>query len=350
MKSIIMMSLLFFFGSEKQLKDNPIKKGSIKISQKLNIVDPEGYYDRSIASMNKSYILVYDAGSKIAFTYDHNGKQLNSFGKEGNGPGEFDFIRDIYSHPDYMIFTSFRKSQLFDKNGKFIAVLANMPFNSIIEIKDKKIYAYVNSSEVRGKYSKVVYSLDGKLIESFENKDFKPNENGFRNINSDRIKDRLTSPRDITVYNDGYIQYHPGEYQLEILDKNFKSKMILKRAFKRVKEATNNNFGRFSNNNSEAAQKRRAQFMAVREGITGGFQSDIRNIIGSKNGYIFVQTASSEIDELHIDVISPDFEYIDKILIKKDEIQSAQIENDHLIVNFKNQENGPYVGIYTISF
>ena len=348
MKAIIFISMFILFSSEKQLKDKPLKKGSIKLSEKLTIIDEEGFYNRSMASMNEDYILVYDAGSKIAFTYNHKGEQLNSFGKEGNGPGEFNFIRDIHSNKDYMIFSSFRKTQLFDKNGKFITELPDMPFNAIVEFKNDKITAKVNNASSRTKYKEIVYSTKGKILLKKENDSYDPNRRGFRNMNSDRIKARLTSPRDLTKYENGYLQYHPGEYKLEILDNNFKSKIILKRAFDRIKELPNNFASRFNNGNKER-QKRIAQFREMRKNITGGLQSDIRNIIGSYNGYIFVQTAFKEIDELNIDIISPEFEYLDQVSIKKDQVQSVKIENNHLIVNYKSQEDGPYVKIYSIS-
>ena len=92
MKIVIYFSFIFsLFTQEKiSLSEQPTNPEYLQVSEFNTLKGGlDGYYDWIQAKYYKEKFYVYDGGNKKLFCYNLNGKELFSFGKEGNGPGEF---------------------------------------------------------------------------------------------------------------------------------------------------------------------------------------------------------------------------------------------------------------------
>ena len=70
-------------------------------------------------------IFLFEARKGKIMKFDKSGKYITSFGKLGNGPGEFPFAFDLVSVEDTLYVKSFTNKQMvkFDNNGKYIQKL-----------------------------------------------------------------------------------------------------------------------------------------------------------------------------------------------------------------------------------
>ena len=352
---LIMISISFFFKADTvRLPSEPIKS-NFSFSETITLMDEmEGYYDNIFSNVmpNGNYV-VLDVGNKLVFVYDKSGKEITSFGKEGNGPGEFNRPNRLFTAKNRIIVSEWGRTQLFDQNGKFVSSIAARWSQPMVTSNG---ISFISFGGERAKNIMVTYDFDGKLVKETPNPEFNKEaaEQGRRGWNSERFKEMMTRPRGLTMFGNSFVQYYPGVYKFELLDKSLKPQTTVTKDFSRVKEDPEEVAERWNRrgrrNNSKEAQQRRAQMMAQRAEITGGYLDDISYIAGIDNNHVFMKTATESKSELNIDVISEDLKYIGKIVIKGDEVLSASVNHGKLFVNFTNDEDGPYAKVYDLKF
>lgn len=304
----------------------------------------------SAYSENGEYV-VLDIGNKLVHRFDTKGKLITSFGKEGTGPGELNRPREVYAVPNRILVSDGRTLHIYKTDGSFLKDVSEQFARPQVS-KDGIYFYFFSSPQVR--FISKKYNFDGKIVAEVKNPQFSKEqaEQGFQ-FNSDRLKTMMLRPRDLTPYGSMFIQYHPGTYQIEILDENQTSKYMLTRNFVRKKELAeeiSRMQARFSNrgNRRGGNSDRIKQMFAAREDITGGYQNDILGILGVFNEFAFIETAKESLNEMNIDVISKDNQYIAKFKVDGDEILSASVNGSKLLVNMKNEEDGPYVKVFDI--
>ncbi|MCB0279885.1 MAG: 6-bladed beta-propeller, partial [Calditrichaeota bacterium] len=284
-----MILLLITKSDDVKLSSSPLKKNAVIIKPVLTVMDEkDGFYESTISTVSSDgRLLVYDAGNHVMNIYDKSGKMLKFFGKEGNGPGEFSRLIGIYANKTRIVATEFRKAMIFDYSGKLIKEINERAgFGTAIILSEKDITFNFGSSEF-SENSLMIFDLNGKQLKAVKNANHVTSEQRRRDggFNEDRFREMMSRPRGLTSFGDKYVQFYPGEYKFEILDKNMKSLTVVTRDFKRIKELPedeNGGFfgGRGRNNNSKEAQQRRAQFQQMRDKLTGGYQDDIGRILG----------------------------------------------------------------------
>jgi len=79
------------------------------------------YRATGISVDSEGNILVLDSGNFRIQKYDKNGKYLQTIGRQGQGPGEFESPRSLYidARDNFYIEDSFKRIETFDKNGVF---------------------------------------------------------------------------------------------------------------------------------------------------------------------------------------------------------------------------------------
>lgn len=352
---LILLASVFLFSSTIQLPEEPEALSKVTIKERIKIVDEEeGYYDRVHSTYSdKGEVVVLDIGNKLVHRYDKDGKHILSFGKEGSGPGELNRPREIFALKDRIIVRDGRSIHLFKNDGSFVKDISENWARPVIN-EMGIFFNFWTSPRVRFRTKQ--YNFDGELVKQIKNeaysKEAAENRDGRRGFDSSRLKEMMSRPRGNVQFAKRFIQYYPGQYHLEILDEKNNSVVHLKRKYTRKKEIQEVLDRRQQRMNSRGGgkerQKRRKQMMAMRDDITGGYQNDIVEIIGTNNDYAFVRTSSDKIGTLEVDVISADFKYTSKFKIEGDEILSASVVKDKLLVNFKNDEEGPYVKVYDV--
>ena len=356
MKLVLVLCLMsLVFSGDKKINSNPTNKGSIKLENELKIVDEEGFYKSIISTVSPdNKYIIYDNGNKQLFVFSSEGSVITSFGKEGSGPGEFNRVRRLYANNQYIYVRAGRKIMIFTYDGSLVREISeHISFGGDIVLFNDHITMYYTSSKFQ-KFSKVNYSLDGKTLKTYTNTTFDPETQGNRRrrMTADGMKAMFTQVRGIVKTENGFVRYYPGEYRFERLSESYKVTSTLIKDYKRLKETDDPGWmkdwkQRVGNN--KKAQERRAKFMQSRNKITGGYLSDIIKILGVVNGYVFVQTSASDKNTVNIDVISENNELYDQISVKGDEVISASIRNNKLLINYKNEEEGPYLKSFVVN-
>jgi hypothetical protein len=356
MKLLILICIVSFgFSGDKKMSATPSNKGSIKLENELKVVDEEGFYKSIISTVspNNKYI-IYDDGNKQLFVFSSEGSVINSFGKEGSGPGEFSRVRRLYANEDYIYVRAGRKIMIFKYDGSLVREISeHISFGGDLVIFKDRLTMYYTSSKFQ-KFSKVDFSLDGKTLKTYTNSSFdvSTQANRGRRMSADGMKAMFTQVRGLIKTEKGFVRFYPGEYRFERLDEFYKVTNLMHRDYKRLKETQDpdwmNNWKQRAGNNKKA-QERRAKFQQTRNQITGGYLSDITGILGVVNGYVFIQTSASDRNTVSIDVISENNELYDQISIKGDEVLSASIRNNKLLINYQNEEDGPYLKSFEVN-
>ncbi len=103
---------------KKKIKD--IKSLSNQSFTCVKNIEPQDIGNFRKFTLYKNEIYAFDSKSKI-YVFDMKGKTLRSFGRKGEGPGEFKFLADIMPLKDKLYATdSSRKIVTFDLQGKII--------------------------------------------------------------------------------------------------------------------------------------------------------------------------------------------------------------------------------------
>ena len=135
--------------------------------------------------------------------------------------------------------------------------------------------------------------------------------------------------------------------------------MGLKRPFDRIdlEDYSNHNFVWYSD--QESKDKENAMYRKEYALLTEGYETDIKNIIGTYKDYLFISVQSENKKILLIDVISPKYEFYTQIEINDPDLFiinslkmlhkiTARIIDNKLILYCKNDELGPFAIVYDI--
>jgi hypothetical protein len=184
-----------------------------------------------IAVDDEGLIYVMDQGDKCVKVYEHSGKYLRSIGREGQGPGELQAPNSIHLIGNrHLVFEDFFRGLIFfTKEGRFERFLPTSSFLDVLATPDNRIVARANAlkSVQPGKEIRV-YDRDLKLLNSFlflpeaaprDSPINKPFEAGFH--------------WELYLGNRIALSYKP-DYEMEILDLQGISSLIIKRDYDRV--------------------------------------------------------------------------------------------------------------------
>lgn len=200
-----------FDGETKEDIPYLYKKGEIK----ENFSDKEGHYFLYIDDLccdDENNLYVADSGWNKIFKFNSEGKYINSFGREGQGPGEFlaqpnRFHLKITFGNDKKIYVTDRGNKrvtIFSKNGKSTKQFF-LPFlpNDSVDVNSKgDIYLVsksgVNAVDCYDKNFKLKSSiLDIKL--HYEFPFFDPPWQGLKIINDKELKKMITKEDHIVI-------------------------------------------------------------------------------------------------------------------------------------------------------
>jgi hypothetical protein len=124
-------------------------------------------------------VFVLDAGDKIIKAYDPDGHFVRQFGREGEGPGEFNDPRDLIATPDGLLAYDWRQHRLtlFANDGKVIRTMPVHPsimFGSHLRVLDDSTialgvstgYSIPRRPETEGKFWLLRLDFSGKILDT----------------------------------------------------------------------------------------------------------------------------------------------------------------------------------------
>lgn len=358
MKQIITLLIITTLAlSQSEINLKSTNKNPFALKEAFKIMDnKDGFYDEIITrSAPNGTIYVYDKGNKLCFKFDKNGKHLLTFGKEGNGPGEFSqFVIDFYASNDRIIFKNFASQivMFFTSEGKFIKdVKENKLVLSQPVVVGDNFEFHFPKNEFTEKV-KAVYDKDGNELETVTNEGFVEGAMAAARANPD-MKKNLQRPVSFMPFNNGFAQHYVGAYKVEFVNKAGEITKRFTTNYDRVKikdlaDLIPRAQKKFFDQAPAEQKKMFLQMMTSASKELGGFHPDIVDILGTHKNYLFIQTRAEDNDVLKIHVISDKDELVQEITLKCDEITSAKVTNGLLLVNQTNDEVGPYASVYRL--
>ncbi|UCE40520.1 MAG: 6-bladed beta-propeller [Candidatus Aminicenantes bacterium] len=187
-------------------------------------------YIRIITYDGKGKIFIADSYELTVMVFDEQGKFINSFGKEGNGPGEFITMDDIHwCRFDNLLYIPDRRNNRINKfssDGKFIEALKTSKFKirvmGIASFEDGKFM--LTGMRFGGNFADyriivVDHSFDNVLAEYGE--DFLCHRIGM---------EYFPNFSDVGIVSGTQLYYtSPSEYKIVLFDRNLdKNKIIIK--------------------------------------------------------------------------------------------------------------------------
>ena len=367
------MLIIFFIigllsGGVKKVKltKKTLSKNKISFVETSTIRDDdEGFYksiDTAISPDGK--VVVFDRGNFLIHVFDSDGKKINEFGKEGNGPGELSGFGRILAFEDRIVVKMFGRLIFFNYSGHLIRELKDNIVRGAL-FQSSGVYIYMFDGSASNEFVSKTYDKFGKVIEEVRNPNYKSVEKTgpksesdyFENIQHYMQQD-YNKPVGFEPYKNGYIRVSHGDYNVELLDKNLSITHTLSRDYVRKKIQIGSgkiaNAKKLTKSERELEAKKRSRYNAALIAITGGYRDAIEEIAGSYNGYLFLTLDDGEPYKKRIDVISPSLELISIIDINDfgldnvDEFRWATIKRDKLVLEMVSDEYGPYVKIYDI--
>jgi hypothetical protein len=340
---LVTIILLLFSIGDKKIASEPINKGAIKLKNKTKVVPEEGFYKSVMSSVSGHKFVIYDEGNVKISVFDLAGNKISEFGKEGNGPGELFQIKAIYSNDKFIYAHSTRKVLIFDYKGKLTNEVSDHVFYGGELILNRNSFSIMYHSTIVQKLSRVEYSLNGKFIKKYIDKNPPPVPS--------RLNGWFKSPKDLSKTQQRFVRFYPGSYKLEFLDLQMNSISTVRRDYSRIKETEYPDWLKDAiqrDGNDKARIEKRAKFIQLRKQATLGYLSDIQQILGEFKNYLFVRTSSQSQKTLNIDILNSKNKLYDQITIEGDNIISSKVENGKLLINYKNGNDGPYLISYDI--
>ena len=324
----------------------------VKLENEVKVMPDEGFYQNIHATVNKKGdLFVLDVGNSQLQHYDKSGKLVTSFGKEGNGPGEFpSFLFDVTVNAKYLYIKAFNKIMIFDYKGKLIKEIPGFSFLfSQITFIDNQVH-FVNPKTEFSKTIKSIYSQEGELISEVKNDKYDPMAMQKMQTQFDdaALKKGLKRPISFYPFKGKYAEAYQGDYNFKLVDDNLKVHGHYKAEYDRIKvksfvellPRTQQNIYEKSNDQVKAIFEQIGQKLMA---LTGAYKRDIVTVSGADDKYIYIQTSTDKDMNLKLDVVDVAKKKISTIQLKSDLVLSSKVRHGYLLLCLYNDDDGPYL-------
>jgi hypothetical protein len=150
---------------------NEIRYVSLETRDDIFVSDISNFY------VSDKHIIAKDKESLILF--DRAGKFISKFGSKGRGPGEYQFISNLFIENEEMIFFNSGNDLFeFDTDGNFIKKYANIlivdekyPIQNWRMINDSLLIGNVDNMTGKIEYKALIINKNGEIIRAFKNYD-----------------------------------------------------------------------------------------------------------------------------------------------------------------------------------
>ena len=116
---------------------------------------------------DRETLYVVDRKNFKVFIIDKNGKLVSSFGRRGEGPGEFKQLGSCFLVNDQLVFPDRRSNKVhyFSKEGKFlksVVIPGNLTPRVMVDENRLISVPYINWRDPKGKASGFIYNIKDK--------------------------------------------------------------------------------------------------------------------------------------------------------------------------------------------
>jgi len=278
-------------------------------------------YGLDVDSQGNIYVM--DAGNFRIQKFNSTGEYLQTIGKKGQGPGEFDRMQSFYVDEENKLYVSSgMKIQIFDEQGEF---LKSIPLTSQISdfwiSPDDFIYCLVYSSSEEGRERKVIkVNMEGKEVDEidrFADTKVVQRKSGGQTAAFLLYHNYNHSLHLVPFQNNGLIYAHSSEYRLFhlnsageldfVIQKDEPYHSISKREKDKIVQDMKDSLSDRGNEWSEDVIEQACQFPATRPFFS--------NIAMDDQGRIYARRVRSVLDEketYEFDIFNADGYYLYK--------------------------------------
>lgn len=266
MKIIMILMFLLFLSCNKHEKDESFNTITIDpdiyqhyidlspiLEDSMEIIKLETSTDCLISDITKlefkdDKIFILDRDGKKMFVFSNKGKYLYNIGELGNGPGEyvdiwdFTFVNGLL----YMYDGSTDKYNIYEKNGKFVSYLSNIPLHHAVLSFGNILYFIGNylGSDL-GDYNLYRYDINTKNITTYLPYNKKIREESMMwglksQVARSKNKSLFTYPRDNILYEADSNGFYP-KYKIVFTKYNIPDEMKDQDGFSLFRYAQKNN-------------------------------------------------------------------------------------------------------------
>ncbi|MGD2086972.1 MAG: 6-bladed beta-propeller [Candidatus Aminicenantes bacterium] len=169
-----------------------------------------------ITSDNQETVYVVDRKNFKIFIIDKNGKLISSFGRKGEGPGEFKQLESCFLVNDQLVFPDRRSNRVhyFSKKGKFLkSVVIPNDLSPRVMVDENRLISvpYINWRDPKGRASGFIYNIKDKSKKTlFEFSTYKKGmvrKTSGTSSTSYSFSSSAITPIMVLGYNDGKLYY-----------------------------------------------------------------------------------------------------------------------------------------------
>ena len=326
----------------------------LSYSQNVNRIEPNkvleisnqvgGFYRRTSTTILKNgKIAVLDIGNHEVKIFSDKAKFLLSFGKTGQGPGEFCGLDKIYSINNNLFIRSNYKLSFFDDTGQHlrdVRLLVNGQVGNPV-IYNHRVYIFFEGNSI---LSHIILNEKGIALDRIKNKTYL--KNGIKE------DDTVLLSSSIRVLQMGEFIYKAAYGLFDLKKYNSDFELLAEYGLdmdpvKRNPQKIIDNMLFDANLKGKALAKAKQYELNLILKEISIYENGIKSLIGMHKGKMLIQISTKDRNEVYILLIQGSI-ITDKIVISNTHATELRLERGRLIVNSKDSLNGPEIKIYEI--
>ena len=303
------------------------------------------YRVRDIEVDDHGNLYVLERGNCRLQKFDPDGQYLQTIGKKGQGPGEFENPSQLFLGEENIYVSEYRKIHIFNVKGKFINSILLSDFNTDFSIaSDKTIFGIASiRTDVDNKQCIVKLNTKGKMIKNIAKFDYPAKLVQRKATDGTTMAFGLSHQYNHDLYfsravADKHIYAYSSEYSLSRVNLKGDLELIIKKEepqhsiSQKEKNKIYESYSRLEERWPKGVVKEAVQFPSHRPYFN--------RIITDDRGRIFVRRVRSVIDEnkqVEFDIFSREGHYLYKINLP---FTPSVIKNGYFYEHYSSEETG----------
>lgn len=313
----------------------------------------DGYYNSITVKVYKEQYFVLDKGNFILHIYDNKGNEKFSFGKEGNGPGEFSqFENLLLVAKNRILMTKWDKVSIYNFKGEHIKDIKVQSYSyNISDLNESLVF----EPKIGKNVNAYVYDFNGTKLKETEKKEIEEGEKEVFILDDIKAMSKMwLKPSDWKKWDNYILRNSNLDYRIDIGDENGNVLKSIYRSFDRVKLVLDEDWKFVSVGDAKKDKEINAKYRVEYEKSKNGFESDIIKLLGFFKDYLLVQISHSDKDHAYFDIITIDGKFKSQLKIPiplgVEKVRYFDLSSNKLIAHYKNDDIGPFAKIYKLSF
>lgn len=322
---------------------NVTRRTAVKVLDIKNS-DGEFYRRTSTTILTNGKIAVLDIGNNLLKIFSKEGHFIQSFGRKGQGPGEFYGLDKIYSINNTLFVRSNYKLSFFTDTGEHIRDVQLLVHGQVGNpvVYNNKVYIFFKGNSI---LSHIILDEKGVEVNRLKNKNYE--KNGIKE------DDTILLHSSIRVLQMGNYIYKAayGLFDLKMYNSDFEiiSEYALEmNPIKRNPQKIIDNMRFDPKLTGKALKKAKLYELNLMLKEISIYENGIKSLVGFFEDKIIIQINTKNKNELYLLIIQDNM-IVEKLVIDNCYATEVRYEKNSLIVNKKDEYHGPEINLYKIN-